>query len=150
MTSPSFWDAPQEAQRINRKLTALRNRVDRFTELYREYEDIRTLWELGMEEGEEELDREVKAGLQLVEGKLQEMELEVLLSGTYDSHHAIVSLHAGAGGTESQDWVQMLLRMYTRWAERQGFEVELLDKLPGDEAGIKSVTFIVRGEYAYG
>lgn len=109
-----------------------------------------TLIELAEESGDEELDGEIKQEVKALKDMLEKAKLETLLSGKYDSKNAIVSLHAGAGGTEAQDWVQMLLRMYTRWAEGKGYKVTILDILPGDEAGIKSVTILVEGFNAFG
>ncbi len=113
-------------------------------------EDLRVLFELAVEEEDDETLREVKAGLAELEKALAEEELRVLLSGEHDASNAIVTIHAGAGGTEAQDWVEMLLRMYTRWAERKGYRVRVVDLLAGEEAGLKYVTFVVEGPYAYG
>lgn len=114
------------------------------------YEDVRTLWEIGLEEQDEELTGEVKTEISELSRLLEKQELAMLLNGEYDAKNAIITLHPGAGGTESQDWAAMLLRMYTRWAEARGYQVEVLDLLPGDEAGIKSVTLMVSGYNAYG
>ena len=108
------------------------------------------MWELGLEEDDESVEGEVSAQLKGWAKQLESMELEVLLSGPYDSHSAIISLHAGAGGTEAQDWVSMLMRMYTRYCERAGYKVEVMDFLAGDEAGVKSVTLSIEGINAYG
>jgi len=114
------------------------------------YEDLQTLWEMGLEEKDESVEGEVRGLLASLVRAIDALELEVLLSGPYDGHAAIISLHAGAGGTEAQDWVEMLMRMYTRYCERQGFKVEYLDYLPGDEAGVKSVSLSVEGTNAFG
>lgn len=134
-----------------RQITELKEQIELYTELYREFEDIYTLWELGMEDSEpDEHEREVSKGISLIRQRVEQVELTLLLGGEYDKGHAIISLHAGAGGTEAQDWVQMLLRMYTRWAEEKGYKVDTIDLLPGDEAGVKSVTLAIEGPYAYG
>jgi len=148
MAEPDFWDDPAEAQKIGQQNTNLKNKVEAFEDLCRRYEDIQVMQELGQED--EEYLREAEEALTKLHHDLDEMELELLLRDKYDSHNAILSLHPGAGGTESQDWTDMLLRMYTRWAERRGFSVEMLDYLPGDEAGVKSVTLLIKGENAYG
>ncbi len=118
--------------------------------LYKQWEEIDTLWQLAMEEDDVSLESEVEEGVNDINARLAEHELEILLSGPYDRNNAILTLHAGAGGTEAQDWVQMLYRMYVRWGERKGYKVETLDLLPGDEAGIKSATLSLTGENAYG
>ena len=111
---------------------------------------MQTLWEMGREENDESVENEVRGQLSSLVKDIDALELEVLLAGPYDNHHAIISLHAGAGGTEAQDWVMMLMRMYTRYCERQGFKVEILDYLPGEEAGVKSVSLSVEGTNAFG
>jgi peptide chain release factor 2 len=147
---PGFWDDREKAQRVLQRTTYLKERVRRFTQLAAEFEDIKVLWELGLEEDDESVEGEVSAQLKGWAKQLESMELEVLLSGPYDSHSAIISLHAGAGGTEAQDWVSMLMRMYTRYCERAGYKVEVMDFLAGDEAGVKSVTLSIEGINAYG
>lgn len=132
------------------ELTRHKDKVTLFEELQRETEDIATLWELAVEEDDSSLEGEIEKGINKLKSRFSELELEILLSGPYDRNNAIITLHSGAGGTESQDWVQMLYRMYLRWGERKGFKVETLDLLPGEEAGIKSVTFSLIGENAYG
>lgn len=131
-------------------MNGLKDKVEKFDKLERKLEDVDTLVELAEESGDEELDGEIKQEVKALKDMLEKAKLETLLSGKYDSKNAIVSLHAGAGGTEAQDWVQMLLRMYTRWAEGKGYKVTILDILPGDEAGIKSVTILVEGFNAFG
>ena len=150
MAGPGFWDDQAAAQKVVKEKASLKGQVDAFEKVQRKYEDVAVLIELGDEEQDLSMEEEIRAELDSLSDDVREMELKVLLSGKYDRRNAIVSLHAGAGGTESQDWVDMLLRMYTRWAERRGFEVEVIDLLPGEEAGVKSVTFAIRGEYAYG
>ncbi len=145
-----FWEDRQKAQRITKRLAGLKESVLVYQELAGGFEDLEVLLELGAEEEDDEVAVEVREGLVSVRRMLEELELAVLLGGQYDRGDAIVALHAGAGGTEAQDWVEMLLRMYTRWADRHRLGVEILDLLPGDEAGIKSVTIEVRGLNAYG
>lgn len=150
MLAPGFWDDQERAQKIMQKVSNLKDRVSAFEEVERSYEDLTALVDLGEEEEDAELAAEARSELAGLKARLKKMELEVLLSGPYDSSNAIVTLHAGAGGTEAQDWVEMLLRMYTRWAEDRGYKVNVMDMLQGDEAGIKSVTIGVEGLYAYG
>lgn len=132
------------------EITTVRDRIEQFHHLAQELEDLLTLCELALEEDDESVAPEIEAGMKKVRARLEKMELELILNGPYDRADAIVTLHAGAGGTEAQDWVQMLYRMYCRWAEEKGYKVETLDLLPGEEAGIKSVTISVEGPHAYG
>lgn len=132
------------------EINFLRRRVGDFDTVNSLYEDISLLWQLGIEEEDESLEKEVSEGIARLDAKLAGLELELLLNGPYDRANAVISLHAGAGGTEAQDWVQMLLRMYTRWADEKGYEVETLDLLLGDEAGVKSVTLLIKGENIFG
>jgi len=125
-------------------------KVKMYHDLLAEYEDCLTLWQLAVEEDDPSFEAEIEKGVRRLQDKLGQLELEILLSGPHDRNNAILTMHAGAGGTEAQDWVQMLYRMYVRWGERRGFKVDTLDLLPGDEAGIKSVTFSFSGENAYG
>ena len=131
-------------------MTSLKSKIESFRKVKVEFDNIYELNELLKLEPEEELEKELIAGIKAIESKLEKLEISTLLSGKYDANNAIITLHPGAGGTEAQDWVQMLYRMYTRWANDNGYKVEELDYLQGDEAGIKSVTFSVSGEYAYG
>jgi len=129
---------------------SLRHRLERWEEVRRAHEDLEALIELALEAKDEGLEEEIREALETTRRKLTRLELEAMLAGEHDASNAIVTIHPGAGGTESQDWAQMLFRMYERWAERKGFRVEVLDWMPGEEAGIKSVTFTVEGDYAYG
>jgi peptide chain release factor 2 len=131
-------------------MNAVKSSVDQYTALQNEYDELEMMAELAEEEGDESLAAEVADSVEKLVKKLEEFELQLLLNQPYDKMNAILELHPGAGGTESQDWGQMLLRMYTRWAEKRGFKVETLDYLPGDEAGIKSVTLLIKGYNAYG
>jgi peptide chain release factor 2 len=150
MALPAFWDDARQAQSLIRERNELSRLVDRTASLQGELAELRLLWEMASEEGNEAFEPEIQDGLRRLRQAFREFELAIVLSGEHDRKTAIVSIHAGAGGTESQDWAQMLLRMYTRWAERRGYKVEVVDLLPGDEAGIKSATVTVGGEYAYG
>ncbi|MBX6422724.1 peptide chain release factor 2 [Thermosulfurimonas sp. F29] len=149
IVNPGFWESP-ESREILKERSRLMDLLSRWKELSRRMDDLRVLFELAVEEDDEETLREVKSELSELEKILSEEELRVLLSGEHDASNAIVTIHAGAGGTEAQDWVEMLLRMYTRWAERKGFRVRVVDLLAGEEAGLKYVTFVVEGPYAYG
>ncbi len=150
MGAPDFWDDAEAAQAINQELADLKGGVDTYNALVAKTDDLMTLWEMGMEEKDEGVEADVKAEYEALKNDLRSLELELLLSGEYDANNAYLELHAGAGGTEAQDWTQMLLRMYGRWAERHGFSVETLDLQPGDEAGVKSVMLFVKGHNAYG
>ena len=150
MGEPTFWDDAEEAQKINQELNDVKISVDKYKSLKSKYEDVATLWEMAVEDEDTSLEDEIKEDLDKVADGLENLQLEVLLSGPYDANNAILTLHAGAGGTEAQDWTQMLLRMYGRWAERHGFTVETADLLPGDEAGVKSATLFIKGHNAYG
>ena len=150
MGEPSFWDDAAAAQKLNQELAALKGGVDTYKGLMAKYEDAETLYEMGIEEGDASMEDDIRAELDLIAEGLETLQLEVLLSGDYDANDAILTLHAGAGGTEAQDWTQMLLRMYGRWAERHGFTVETADLQPGEEAGVKSATLFIKGHNAYG
>mgnify|MGYP002674028730 FL=1 len=132
------------------KIKGLRDKLERYAALVRAHDDLLTLVELAIDEDDESVLDEVKEGYKKLSNNLESMKLETLLSGKYDKNNAIITLHAGAGGTEAQDWCEMLYRMYTHWAERRGYTVETLDFLDGEEAGLKSITFLVQGLNAYG
>ena len=150
MEATSFWDDIEGSQRKMKELKSLKDDRTVYAELEEKFEDIETLIEMGEEENDPELVPEVEEAMREFEESFEKIRIKTLLSEQYDGDNAIVSLHAGAGGTESCDWCQMLYRMYTRWASDKGFSVEVLDSLDGDEAGIKSITFQVNGENAYG
>ncbi|GGH64307.1 peptide chain release factor 2 [Paenibacillus silvae] len=150
MSAPDFWDDNEKAQALIAEMNAVKGSVDQYAKLQQDYDDALMMAELADEEGDEELAAEIGNSVAAIVAKLEEFELQLLLNQPYDKMNAILELHPGAGGTESQDWGQMLLRMYTRWAEKRGFKVEVLDYLPGDEAGIKSVTLSIKGHNAYG
>jgi peptide chain release factor 2 len=150
MTAPDFWDNQNAAQAVINETNALKEMVDQFHELNESYENLQLTYELVKEEEDADLQEELVSEITDLVSKLNDFELQLLLSEQHDKNNAILELHPGAGGTESQDWGSMLLRMYTRWAEKKGFKVETLDYLPGDEAGIKSVTLLIKGHNAYG
>jgi len=151
MAKPSFWEDNRRAQEVIRERTELARLLTRLKELGGKADDLTVLLELAEEAGDDgSLDAELADGLGALTKDLDEFELKIMLSGPHDSKAAIVSIHPGAGGTESQDWAQMLLRMYLRWCERAGLKAEVVDLLPGDEAGIKSATVEVSGEYGFG
>ena len=147
---PGFWDNAEVSQQIMKELKGLKDILEKANGLTTGFEDIGLLIEMAYEEEDASLIPEIDEELQAFENVFEEMRIQTLLSGEYDKDNAIVTLHAGAGGTESCDWASMLYRMYTRWAEQKGFSVEVLDFLDGDVAGIKAVTFQVNGENAYG
>jgi peptide chain release factor 2 len=147
---PGFWDDIERAQNIQMRVKHLQKKVDRFNRLLSDYEDLQVLCELGAEADDKEIAAEVSSSMQTLRKEYEQLRLETLLTGEYDDSNAILTLHAGAGGTEAQDWVEMLYRMYYRWAEAHGYQVKILDILEGDEAGLKSVSFMVSGDNAYG
>ncbi|MGI6050712.1 MAG: peptide chain release factor 2 [Acetivibrionales bacterium] len=147
---PGFWNDTENSQRVLQRTKSLQNKIDFYNKLIEDCEDVVVLTELGLEEKDESVLEEVGPGLEDVKSRYEKLRIETLMKGEYDINDAIITLHAGAGGTEAMDWVQMLFRMYTRWAERNGFSARVLDMLEGDEAGIKSVTVEITGEYAYG
>src|SRR5438094_3894197 len=150
MASPAFWDDNRRAQELIRERAELARVVARVTELGGQASDLAVLLELAGEAGDDSVDAEIREGIARLQRELDEFELKVMLSGPHDAKAAILSIHPGAGGTESQDWAQMLMRMYLRWCERAGFKAEVVDLLPGEEAGIKSASIEVTGDYAYG
>ncbi len=150
MASPAFWEDTRRAQGLVQERSDLARLVGRWRDLAKRGEELRLLWELATEEADERLAPEIEASLRDLRRNLEEFEITVILSGPHDAKTAILSIHPGAGGTESQDWAQMLMRMYLRWAERSGYKAEVVDLLPGEEAGIKSAIVEITGEYAYG
>jgi peptide chain release factor 2 len=150
MSAPTFWDDQNAAQVVINEANGLKEQVNEFEELSSSFEDLEVAYELVKEEADPDLQKELVKDLKDLIAKLNDFELQLLLNEPYDKNNAILELHPGAGGTESQDWASMLLRMYTRYAERQGYKVETLDYLPGDEAGVKSVTLSIKGHNAYG
>jgi len=150
MLKPGFWDHPEEAREITRERTILNGRIQTYDDLAKDLEDTEVLLDLALEEEDAEALQEVEGKTKALEDALDRFEVERMLSGSHDLANAIMDIHAGAGGTEAQDWAEMLLRMYLRWADRQGFTTKILDFLEGEEAGLKSVTFTVTGTYAFG
>jgi len=150
MAAPAFWEDNRRAQELIRERAELARAIARVQELTTRSSDLGVLLELAAETGDDGLDAEIAEGVAKLARELDEFELKVVMSGSHDAKAAIISIHPGAGGTESQDWAQMLMRMYLRYCERAGFKAEVVDLLPGEEAGIKSATIEVTGEYAYG
>jgi peptide chain release factor 2 len=150
MEDPAIWQDSKKAQETGRRISRLQTKLEKWQDLKRSAEENLEIAELAESEGDMSLMDDLSGSTKELVAKVRELELETLLSEPYDSRDAILTLHAGAGGTEAMDWVEMLYRMYTRWAERHGFKVETLDLLPGEEAGLKSVSFAVKGDYAYG
>ncbi len=150
MEAPGFWDDAEKAQGLMRELKGLKDDIEGYAALQQGYEDIQTLLEMAYEENDPEMIPEIGEELQEFISKLETLRISTLLAGPYDRDNAILTLHAGAGGTESCDWAGMLNRMYQRWAEKKGYRVEVLDYLDGEEAGVKSVTLQIDGENAYG
>jgi peptide chain release factor 2 len=150
MGQPNFWNDARAAAVVSRKKSTIERELDAWREIEAKVGDLGALLELASESGDAGLERELTTELNLLEPRLATLRVELLLSGDLDPNNAILSIHPGAGGTESQDWAQMLLRMYVRWAETKKFKVETLDLLAGDEAGIKSATLSITGSYAYG
>jgi peptide chain release factor 2 len=150
MQRSDLWSNPDEAKKVGQELSALRSQLEQYTSLSRQIDDLVVLARLASEDPGSLNSDELATEAQVVHRRAQELELMTLLSGEHDDSNAIVSIHAGAGGTDSQDWAQMLLRMYTRWAERRGFSAEIADMSPGEEAGVKSATLIITGPNGYG
>ncbi|MGH2740382.1 MAG: peptide chain release factor 2 [Actinomycetota bacterium] len=150
LAEPGVWEDQARGQDLTTRLSRLGREIDRYEQLATRLEEVEVLDQLLDESPDPETEQELARTLEELESGIGSLELETLLGGEYDRNDAVASLHAGAGGTESQDWAEMLLRMYLRWVERNGFEVELDEVYPGDEAGLKSATFIVRGPNAYG
>jgi peptide chain release factor 2 len=150
MQQQDFWNEISKAQSVAQESKALTDKLNRFKSVEQRLEDVEILAELILESEEEESVKEVISEFSDLNQEIEKFRIEILLFGEYDRNNAILNLHAGAGGTDAQDWTEMLLRMYTRWCETKNFSIETLDYLPGDEAGIKGVTLSVTGEFAYG
>lgn len=149
-TSQEFWENQQNTSQVLKRITEIKNKVEEYKLSKNTLDNLLDLVELLKIEKDEQLENELEKNVSNLSKQVDKLEISTLLSGKYDINNAIITLHPGAGGTEAQDWVEMLYRMYTRWANANGYKVEELDYLPGDEAGIKSVTFLVSGNYAYG
>lgn len=145
-----FWNDPSSARELMSKLNSAKKAVQKWEKLAQEFQDISALEELSKSENDESLMAETAASSEKLAQEINTLEIETKLAGEYDRNNAIVSIHAGAGGTESCDWAEMLLRMYSRWSEKKGFKITITDILPGEEAGVKGVTILIEGEYAYG
>lgn len=147
---PEFWNDSEYSQRVLQRTKSLQNKINYYNKLSADCDDTLVLADLGLEEKDETIIVEISSSLEDNASRYEKLRIETLMKGEYDYNNAIITLHAGAGGTEAMDWVQMLFRMYTRWAEKHDFSVRVLDMLDGDEAGIKSVTVEITGDYAYG
>ncbi|HHT36118.1 MAG TPA: peptide chain release factor 2 [Firmicutes bacterium] len=150
MAQPGFWDQADAAQKQVQTLKQLKQAVEAWEQVDQQLQDLQVILELTEDEPDSGLEQELMNGVSALDEAVSQLELHAMLDGEYDGHNAILTIHPGAGGTESQDWAEMLLRMYTRWAESRGYAVEILDLLAGDEAGIKSATLLISGPYAYG
>ncbi len=148
--SPGFWDDQETSQKVMKRSRQLEAKMERYAHMVSQWDDMMTICEMAIEENDESMLDELKTGYEDLEKKMEEARLETLLTGEYDGNNALVSFQAGAGGTEAQDWCQMLYRMYTRWAERHGYTYKILDYLDGDEAGLKSASIMIEGANAYG
>ena len=148
--SPGFWDNAEVSQKVMKQARQVEAKVERYEKMCSHWEDLMTICEMAIEENDDSMLDELKEGYTALEEEMERERLETLLSGEYDGNNAIVSFQAGAGGTEAQDWAQMLYRMYTRWAERHDYTYQVVEYLDGDEAGIKSATIMIQGENAYG
>ena len=145
-----FWNDTENSQKVQKRISALKNKIEKYEKLRSGWDDMMTICEMAMEEDDDSMLEELQSEYAAFEEKLETMRLQTLLTGEYDANNAILTFHAGAGGTEAQDWTQMLYRMYNMWAEQHGYTCKVLDYLDGDEAGIKSATLAIEGENAYG
>lgn len=150
IAKPDFWNDMQAGQKLMQEKKRLESPLEHYNKLSGELEDLDVMMELAKEEDDPDIETEITDTLSNINSELDAFELETIMNGEYDGYNAILSIHPGAGGTESQDWTEMLYRMYVRWAERHGYKVEILDYLDGDEAGVKSVTMLISGENVYG
>ncbi len=150
MSDPGFWDNPDKAREISQEATQLKDAVEGYKHLVSEIEDAKLMLDMALEEEDTSMEAELTTLVDGIREEVEKREVLLLLGGEYDKNNAILTFHAGAGGTEAQDWVSMLIRMYLRWAEKHGFGITMMDEQPGDEAGIKSATFLIKGENAFG
>ena len=148
--NPDFWNDAEKARELLREKNRLESAIENWRKKDTELKDFQALYELARDENDESIMEEVASALETLKGSVRDEELRMMLGREEDSHNAILSIHAGAGGTEAQDWAEMLLRMYLRWAEKKSFTTSIIDFQPGEEAGVKSVTVMIEGEYAYG
>lgn len=149
MQEAGFWDDVQKAQEVTQEAKRVKDKIDKFRNLNERIDDVEVLKEL-MEENDEETAKEIISEVKALSKEIDTLKIETILSGEYDRNNAILTLHTGVGGSDANDWTEMLLRMYTRWCEKKGYSLETIDYLPGDEAGVKSITLKVKGEFAYG
>ena len=147
---PGFWDDPDASQKVVSRMGALKGKIEGFRTLESQWDDLITLCEMAIEENDESMLEELETGFSALDKGVADQKLQTLLTGEYDRNNVLMSFHAGAGGTEAQDWCSMLYRMYTRWAERHGFTYKIMDYQDGDEAGLKSADILIEGENAYG
>ena len=150
MSDPEFWNDPDSARDISQEATQLKDAVEGYKKLVTDIEDAKLMLEMAIEEEDTSMESELETIVKQLTEEVEHREVLLLLSGEYDKNNAILTFHAGAGGTEAQDWCSMLIRMYLRWAEKQGYSISLMDEQVGDEAGIKSATFLIKGENAFG
>ncbi len=149
-TQTDFWNNSENSAKVLKQITELKNRISEYKDVKKVLKDVKDIYELLLEESDESFEKEIIQTITQLKKDIEKLEINTLLSGKYDINNAIITLHPGAGGTESQDWAQMLYRMYSRWAVDNGYEIKELDYLDGEEAGIKSVTALISGNYAYG
>ena len=150
MSDPAFWDDADKARRISQEATEAKDAYDTYTRLFDQAEGLKDILDMAIEEDDQSMEPEIAEEIERLKAILDKKEIELLLSDEYDASNAIISFHAGAGGTEAQDWTSMLIRMYLKWAANHGFEMEELNMLAGDEAGIKAADYMIKGKYAYG
>lgn len=150
MSDPSFWDDADKARKISQEATEAKEAYDTYTRLFDQAEGLADILDMAIEEDDQSMEADIADEISRLQKILEQKEIELLLSDEYDDSNAIVTFHAGAGGTEAQDWTSMLIRMYLKWAQSHGYEVEEADMLPGDEAGIKAASYMIKGKFAYG
>ena len=150
MLEPGFWDNPQEAQKLHQQAKQVKDKIKSFQVIQQKYEDLISLLEMALDEEDSSIEKEIKEDFESLQQELDQLTVATLLSGEYDANNGILSIHSDAGGLDSQDWAEMILRMYTRWAEKKGFRIKTLDIIRDTEAGIKSVALLIEGENAYG
>ena len=148
--APGFWDNPEKSQQVVMKTKSAENKIENYEQMLSSWDDLMTICEMAAEEDDDSMLDELKEGYEKLESDMERCRLQTLLTGNYDSNNALVSFQSGAGGTEAQDWCQMLYRMYTRWAESHGYTYKIMDYQEGDEAGLKSAEIIIEGDNAYG
>jgi len=150
MTAQDFWDDHEKAQTVMKESKLVKDKIEGYEKLYNKWEDLMLLTDMALEEEDDSVEKEIQKGMAELNKSLEKLRLKTLLSGEYDLNSAILSIHSGAGGLDAQDWAEILLRMFTRWAENQGYGMETLDYIPDKEGGVKSVTLRIKGDYAYG